>query len=688
MKHAILSTLIFTFLIISVYAQEDVVIEKKQFKLPDKKEGFSEAWDFVQEGDVNYNEKPKGFYLDALEQYLNAFRYNQNNAALNYKIGVCYLKTKQRTKALEFFKKAFEQNQYVSGDIHLMLATSYHLINEFDKAIEEYGIFISSATPSQKIENQALIDQRIKECQNGKILLDKPLRIFVDNMSSRVNTLYPEYSPFVSADETVLFFTSRRDNTTGGEVDFTDKMYFEDIYISKNMNGLWQKPINAGKPLNDKEHDATAGLAADGQVLYIYRENNGGDIYECKLKGETWSSPKALPSPVNTDAHESSAAISPDGNSLYFTSNRKENNSGKHDIYVSKRDSKGRWGTPVNLGNVVNTSGDEASIFLHPDGQTLYFSSEGHNSMGGYDIYRTVRDENGKWSKPENLGYPMNTADDDLFFVMAADGKHAYYASVRPEGYGETDLYMVTFLNPELLVQSNEDNLLAGNTTPIKEPNIEQAVEIKTIRLTILKGTITDAITNTPVETSIEIVDNEKNEIISVLNSNVTTGKYLLALPSGKNYGIAVKAEGYLFHSENVNVPPTTAYQEITKDIQLFSVKKEAKIILNNVFFETAKWDLLPESNAELDRLAKLLTDYPNIRIEISGHTDNTGSKTFNVQLSKNRAESVVNGLVSRGILASRMEFAGYADQQPIATNDTPEGRQLNRRVEFKVLTN
>ncbi|RKX18801.1 MAG: hypothetical protein DRP35_08705, partial [Candidatus Zixiibacteriota bacterium] len=229
---------------------------------------------------------------------------------------------------------------------------------------------------------------------------------------------------------------------------------------------------------------------------------------------------------------------------------------------------------------------------------------------------------------------------------------------------------------------------LLANTEPVMETSMEKTVAIKTMRLTIIKGTVKDAITLKPVGAKIEIVDNEKNEVVSTTSSNASTGKYLISLPSGKNYGINVKAEGYLFHSENFQIPAATGYQEIIKDILLNKMEVGQKVVLKNIFFDYAKATLRPESFPELNRLLKLLTDYPKLKIEVSGHTDNRGSRTTNTRLSNNRAKAVYDYLIANGIDATRLTYKGYAFDQPIATNDTDEGRQQNRRVEFKVLSN
>lgn len=686
----IISTALLLFSSGLLYSQRNVEFDKNNFK--NDKAGFREAMNNIKEGNMFYSEGTRGACRLALDYYLKAGNFNPDNAILNYKIGTCYLKSIQKAKCLEYFIKAIELNPRVSVDIHYKIGRGYHLNLKFDKAIESYNKYKQLISPKDLQEQRPIIEKRIAECNTGKKLIQDPVRVFIDNLGNSINSSYPDYSPLISADESMMIFTSRRENTTGGGRDEGDNQFFEDIYVSFRSGVTWEAAENIGKPLNTNNNDATVGLSPDGQQLYtFFGKKKGGDILICELKGDEWTAPDddALKKNVNTDHHESSASFSYDGKTMYFVSNKPEDNHGKHDIFISYWDEeKERWGAAKNLGSAINTKYEERDVFMHPDGRTIYFSSKGHTTIGGYDIFSSTMDDNASWSKPVNLGYPINTPDDDRFFVMSASGMHGYYATDKEGGYGAHDIYLITFLGPEKpLVQSNEDNLLASIANPVSETVIEETVEIKTMRLTILKGTIKDAFTMKPIAAEIEIVDNEKNEVISVARCNSLTGKYLVSLPSGKNYGIAVKAQDYLFHSENFNIPATTNYQEITKDILMNKLAKDAKIILKNVFFDYAKAKLRPESSAELNRLIKLLNEYPSVRIEISGHTDNRGSLKTNTTLSGARAKAVVDYLSGNGIDADRLEYKGYAYFQPVATNDTDDGRQLNRRVEFKVLS-
>ncbi|HET6246037.1 MAG: OmpA family protein [Bacteroidetes bacterium] len=664
---------------------QNVEFSKDNFK--DQKDGLKKALNEISEGDKYFSEGPSRYKI-AIDNYLAAQKFNPNNAVLNYKIGKCLLHTIDKTDAIPYLEKAYKLVPDIAEDVRYLLGKAYHLNMEFDVATTHYKAYKDRLTKNQQ-EELLIVNRNLNECINGKDLVANPTRVFLDNLGKTVNSKYPDYGPLISADESVLIFTSRRDNTTGLGIDPYIMEYFEDIYISYNNNGKWSTAVNMGKPINTEEHDATVGLSADGQKMLVYKDDKGdGNIYECELKGDNWSKPQKLSKNINSAHHESSACFSPNGKALYFVSNNPDVSIGGRDIFVSYADEKGKWGKSVNLGPTINTKLNEESVFMHPDGKSLYFSSQGHKSMGGYDIFKSVIDEGGKWSTPVNVGYPINTPDDDVFFVLSASGKHGYYSSFRPDGEGEKDIYMITFLGPEKqLVLNTEDNLLASVAEPVRERVIEEAVVVEAAKITLLKGVISDAMTQIPLEADIELIDNDKNIVLANFKSNNKSGKYLLSLPSGKNYGIAVKVQGYLFHSENFNIPAIADYQEITKDIQMKNVAVGSKIVLKNIFFDFGKFTLRPESTNELERLIKLLNDVPTLKIEISGHTDNRGSAEMNQKLSENRAKTVVEYLINKGIPTSRLEFKGYGLTEPVATNETDEGRQENRRTEFKILS-
>jgi len=660
---------------------QNVEFEKKNF--PGRKDELKEAKDNIKKGDEIF-EQGEAYYRDALPYYLKAQAFNPNNAKLNFKIGLAYLHSFEKKKAYDYILKAFALDPQVDEKIRYYTGRVYHLNSEWDKAIQEYSIYLNSIKDKNEIKD---VNKKIEECKNGKILSQNPIRVWVDNLGPEVNTSFNEYSPVITTDESVLMFTSRRPGGVGNKMDENKNEYFEDVWVSYKSGKKWTTAVNLGPPVNTENHDAAVCLSPDGQKLITYQGGvNGGDLFISYLVGKVWSKPENLGKAINSKYHESSASFSYDGKILYFVSDR-EGGYGGHDIYYSEINEKGKFEKAVNIGPVINTEYDEEAVYMMPDGKTMYFASKGHNSIGGYDVFKTTF-ENGQWTKPVNLGIPINTPDDDAFFALGGSGRRAYYSSASLNGYGGMDLYKITILGPEKQPLLNtQDQLLAMAAQPITNLKVEKAVEVTKPKMTLLKGIVYDAKTNEPLEAILNLIDNEKNVILASFKSNAATGKYLVTLPSGKNYGIAVQREGYLFHSENFNLPADAEYQEVTKDIPLKKIEIGNAIVLKNIFFDFDKATLRPESYNELDRLVQLLTENPTIKVEISAHTDSKGSDEYNLKLSQKRAESVVNYLIGKGIPASRLIAKGYGETQPIDTNDTEEGRQNNRRVEFKIVS-
>lgn len=485
--------------------------------------------------------------------------------------------------------------------------------------------------------------------------------VTISNLGNSINSKYQEYAPVISADGSLLIFTTRRPTTAKQkERDIMEQVWFSEFNeTNKTWNTATPLPANINAP---KRNISNIALSNDGQKMLLYMDDltlGTGDIYESVLKGDKWSDPVKLPEPINSGDHESSATYSPEGKTIYFVSDRPGGKGGL-DIWYSKQDKKGKWGKAVNLGPIVNSSEDEESVFIHPDGTTLFFSSKRSGGLGGYDIYKTEVKKN-KWVKPINVGNPINTDGDDLFFVMEASGQTAFYSSDQKGTVGGKDIFQISYDQKEV----------ASKTTP---------------SLALLKGTVSDEKTGALIESDIELIDNSKNEVIARFKSNNISGKYLISLPSGKNYGINVLADGYLFQSENVDFPEASSYIEIIKNIKLKKIEIGSKVVLNNIFFDYGVATLKPESMSELEKLTKLLKENAGIKVEISGHTDNKGNAASNKLLSNNRAKTVVDYLISQGIQADRLMYKGYGFDEPIATNETEEGRKLNRRTEFSII--
>jgi outer membrane protein OmpA-like peptidoglycan-associated protein len=698
-----ISSIILTILIgIQVSAQQkDVPFDKNNFKDKAKKAGFKDALKNYEQGNEAYFGNLTGFpqYHKALEFYEKAYAYNPNSADLNFRMGNCHIHDLEKLKALDFFKKAYELKQTVDPRIHFYIGWSYQLQSNWTMAKQHFGYYRDALNQKTQPDEIKLVRKHIDECTVGEALMAKPVRVWIDNMGDAINSPHPEYAPLITTDESLLFFTARRPDSHGGSIDPQDEKYFEDIYLAEFKDGKWQKAKNLGTDVNSKSHDATAGLSPDGHILYVYLGGVGaGDIYQSRFEEGKYSKLKPVGDNINEKKyHETSAFLSGDGKQLYYVTD-KPGGHGGHDIYVSTWDEKKkRWGEGVNMGPTINTEYDETGAFIHPDGKTLYFASKGHENMGGYDIFVSTL-ENGVWTKPRNLGYPINTPDDDVHFVISGSGRRGYYASFRPDGKGEKDIYVITFLGAEKQpLLSGKDNLLASVAAPVNEVTAEPTVEMVVKNLTILKGFIKDAKTLKPVKASIELIDNEENTVIASFESDATDGRYMVTLPGGKNYGIAVKADGFLFHSENFVIPTTSGYKEYKKDVLLKKIEVGETIVLKNIFYDYDKATLRPESKNELERLIQLLTDNPTIKIELSAHTDSRGSDSYNLDLSNRRAQSVVDYLVKAGVSKDRLVAKGYGETRLIVSDadiaklknkdDIEAAHQENRRTEFKILS-
>ena len=664
------------------FSQQNVEFSKSNFK--NDKSGLKEALLNIEDGDYYYSLSSSNADL-SLKYYLKANKFNPNNALLNFKIGLCYLDANPASKALEYLNKAKAINKKVDPKLNYYIARALHLDLKFSKAIKLYELYKDQLSPREASLYLEDVSSKIAECKLGVEMLNSPKRIIIENLGFSINSEYPDYGAVVNIDESMMFYTARRPNTTGAKRSPSDEMYYEDAYWTISKDRKWLDAKNMGKPINTIYHDAVVGIAPDGNTLILYRDHNGGDLYWSKRKANTWSSPKAFSYPVNTEFQESSASFSSNGKRLFFVSNR-DGGYGGMDIYYCDIDNNGKLGKAVNVGNTINTSKNEIGVFAHADGKTIYFSSTGHNGIGDYDVYKSVY-ENNKWSKAENLGYPINTPGPEVFFSIGASGRNAYYSSNRKGGFGGQDIYGITFLGPEKhpVYVTNEQYISVEEAISFNA-DIESKLQMQTSQLTLLKGIVVDEITQKPIEAVIELIDNEAGEVLARFNSNSVSGKYVISLPSGNNYGLAVYADDYLFYSDNFVIPKYENYRELIRNISLQRVEIGSGIALKNVFFDYKKTKINKESRVELNRLVKLMKKYDNIRIVVEGHTDNIGGEEYNLNLSQKRAESVTNYLVNNGVARDRITAKGYGYSVPISSNDTDEGRKMNRRSEIKII--
>jgi len=426
-------------------SQTNVEFEKKSF--PDKKDELKEAIKEIREGDAIWDMNMPNVYPVAIPHYLKAQNFNPNNALLNFRIGVAYLQTHEKGKAYEYITKAYTLKPDVDKKIRYYTGFVYHLRSEWTKAISEYQAY--ALTVGKDKEEAAKVAKRIEECNTGIELSKNPVRVFIDNVGPEINSSYSDYSPVITADQSIMMFTSRRPGGVSAGLSEEDNLPYEDIWMSTKNGKKWTQARNIGTPVNLELHNAAICLSPDGSKLITYDgAKQGGDLFISELMGAMWTKPEPLGKKINTEGHEASASFSYDAKILYFVSSDRKDGLGGHDIYYSPINEKGKFEHAVNIGPPINTAYDEDGVYMMPDGKTMYFSSKGPGSIGGYDIFKTTY-ENGHWTQPVNVGIPINTPDDDVFFVLAANGRHAYYASASGKGYGGQDIYRLTILGPE-----------------------------------------------------------------------------------------------------------------------------------------------------------------------------------------------------------------------------------------------
>lgn len=503
-------------------------------------------------------------YEEAIPIWEQLLEKKPESSHLHYLLGASYHRSSDRKlEGIPHFEKALEnavpQSQYrprydhdeAPLDAHYYLADLYHLDYRFEAAIEHYKLFRQKAS-EEVVENvPAPVSRKLAMCQNGKELKADPVPIEVQNLGPKINSEYKEHSPAINLDETTLYFTSRRlrpDSSNEGRIDPETGEYYEDIYVSYKEDGEWQEPRLLD--LNSEDHEASINLSKDARRLFIYKDERGsGNIYESERLEDSLSEAKKLGDHVNSDAYETHLDISAESDVLYFSSDREGGEGGK-DLYQVKKLPTGEWAKPQNLGPTINTPYDEDGPFIHPDGKTLYFSSEGHNSMGGFDIFRTRQKENGVWEDPENIGYPVNSPEDDIYFVTTPDGKRAYYSSDfkgletegtgKIEGYGNSDIYMLEF------------------------PEFEET------RLALLKGFLRPGNCEELLPDIRVVVEREDdNELVQQLKPRSRDGGYVAILPPGDSYRIRYLRGSELFYEEKIEIEEGSEYQEIQRAIHL-----------------------------------------------------------------------------------------------------------------------
>jgi outer membrane protein OmpA-like peptidoglycan-associated protein/Tfp pilus assembly protein PilF len=571
-------------------------------------------------------------------------------------LGGCHYEMKDYARAEIAFENAIALDSLYEIRTPFTLAICEWQQDKFEEAAQHAAQYLRHEKTNEKLLNEARL--LLQNAKFAAVAIKNPVPFNPQSLGEGVNTAAEEYLPSLTADGQTLIFT---------RMEFGD----ENFYASTLQNGKWST-AEALMAINTPQNEGAEHISADGTWLVFTacdRRGDGSlgscDIYWSQLKNSGWTSPQPFSNAINSSSWDAQPCISADGKSLYFSSTR-PGGKGGGDLYVTHRLPGGRWSKPENLGDSINTAFKEQTPFLHPDGQTLYFASEGWPGMGNSDLFYSRRKPDGTWSKPQNLGYPINTKGQEGAMFVSLDGRKGYYAAVRPEGKGRNDIY--AFDLPEF-----------ARPKPVTYARIK----------------VRDAATGNPIPAKLELSEVKTAKPYTSANTR-KDGTALVCLPAGTEYALRINKDKYLLFSENFNLTENASFDkpfELEAVLQPIPDSTESKIpaaagqpvTLNNVFFETGSAKLRPESGAELDELAALLQKNRHLRIQINGHTDDVGEAAFNQRLSEQRAQTVLEYLSSKGVAAERLRAKGFGESKPIAANSSEEGRSSNRRTEFEL---
>lgn len=824
-------------------------VEFKKQNFPNDQKGFEKALSSYNRG-FDYYERGPRYFEQSLKYLLEANDFNPNNSDLNYAIGNIYNALNLKGEAAEYFKKAAQLNPKFRKEGQRLTAENLQLDMQWDRAITEYREYLeilnqesAKAGKSEKAElevEMAEINRKIKECENGKTVAKDTVSIIIINLGKGVNSKYPDYSAVVTADEKTLYFTSRRPNTTGGGIPPGDVFYYEDIYVSeKGSDGRWGSAKNAKGLINTNDHEGTIAITPDGKKMIIYRPKNSGDLFEATLGADgLWGAPKELTG-INSKYRETHATYSTDGKTIYFTSDNPAYGAKGLDIFKSTyNEADKKWSNPERLPETINSDYDEDGVFLDSEGKYLYFSSKGRNSIGGYDIFKSEL-QGGTFTEAVNMGYPVNTPADEIFFVVMPGGTRAYFNSGRKGGFGEKDIYTMLLLsdlrlnlygtvydntNRQIVKNStvelfrNDESLAVTTPTPgdyaaevkatqkykavIKADGYDELIEyfaadmvhpdslsirkdffLKPRTTITVMGKVYDEETNQVIPAKLEFttimgeskvetnaneggystkldrdgvykvkvtangydtyedmlslneagtaseleknfyltkvgskgvvkeitlkgfiiekatganksgtitIKDDKHKVVATLPVTADKG-YSVKIKSNTPYAFTVESDGYATIEERVSIKVGKNANEATKNFYVEKPLSENMLAIRNIYFDFDRYDIRSDATADLKAVLKVMNEYPDSKVELSGHTDNKGSYEYNLVLSLNRAKAAYNWLISNGVSKNRIKYTNYSFSKPAAPNtnpdgsDNPQGRAKNRRVEFKI---
>ncbi len=638
-------SILFSFIYFSLYGQ----------LWPSNEDIYLEAEDYLVEEEYN----------EALPLYLMLLEKGYNTANIKYKIGECYLHIPgQKQNALSYLKEASDKasEEYTGLNLEedkaplssiFHLAIAYRLHDNFDKAIETFNR-MKELIPQDDLENREIIDIHISRCKNAVEMANAPVSIKKTKLDNIINSGYSDYNPLLTADESVIIYMQKR-------------KFYDAVIQSTRLGGYWTKPVNLTPKIKSDGEYSAVGISSDGKQLLLntFDPETSGDIYQSDFIDGKWSKITRLNDNINTEFNETHASISGDGNVMYFTSSRKGGYGGL-DIYKSEKQEDGEWGPAKNLGPVINTVYNEEAPFITRDGKKIYFSSQGHYNMGGYDLFSSELSESGEWLPPVNIGFPISTSDDDVFFYPAGDGNKGYLSKFTGNEKNEQDIFKFEILS-------------IANPVKFRISGFVKIPDSVDYELNNVSVTFFDLINNDTLITT--YCDSE--------------GKYEHKIRAGE-YELTFNAKGKQFDSKKISIPINFPEEELIVNSKLdipVTIRKDLLIVaekdtffIDDIFFAFDSYALNKDAMAFLDNLTKLLIKYPNLLIHINGFTDSVGSAEYNKLLSVKRAKSVGNFLKENEINPECYIINGYGETKNKAINSTPAGRQINRRVEIDIL--
>jgi OmpA family/WD40-like Beta Propeller Repeat len=674
----------------------------------------------------------KSDFVKAIPFLKAAYNLDPENAKYAYMLGRSVFEGSDPASAMSYLVAAYNMDQKVAEDINYYLARTMHMNLLFDEAITYYQADLQRHDPDTWLYQDTKM--RIIQCQNGPKTVKRLVNYKIENLGEYVNTSYPEYSSTFSEDYQYMIYTTRRPRTVKQIA--RRKYHVEDIneevYEARFVSNAWRKSKLFIKPIPRWTHDASIKLSQNGTTLIYYVDNrNRGDVYVSELKNGEWTKRKSIGANINTkEYNEPSVFIADEGQTLYWVSD-KPNGKGMKDMYFSKKDANGEWGPGTNMGDIINTPYDEDAPYLSADGKKLYFSSRGHNSMGGYDLFVSNKLPDGTWGKPENLGIPLNSVGDDIYIVWKDGADGFYFSSDRPGGFGEKDIYYAspstdampnttivagTVLDREtgkpvvaevkLIDVATNEVLGTTNTTLLDGKyrfvlpacGAEYRIDVKvdqenagpvatTIgKYNVVSGRITDAVTEVPLDGVVELIDAETEQVIDQMPTNPRTGNYMFPVESGRKYLIRAKSNEYLTYYEEFNVAPSGQLISHYEDIGLQKLTEANKLVITWQFFDVDKHLIKSDYIKDLENVVTVMNKVPNMKLNIIGHTDSDATEEHNQELSENRARAVAKYLTDRGIDPIRLNISGMGESMPLYPNTTIETKRWNRRVELYII--